>query len=181
MKPNTIIKSITLLLSWLTLSPLLLILDGRWKLLPKWLRVVLFVLSPLMLILYIVIGVVAYLGYRDYWRKHHFVRRQVIENITGVKMPKFKLVEYEKGNTFFNGDYSDYFTLEFKGLPDSTFYQNLRDNGFDYYEGCYHFYLNWGSGLVEDEVVPKGESGNYGFSMTICEGEKRFTINAGEL
>lgn len=181
MKPNTIIKSITLLLSWLTLSPLLLILDGRWKLLPKWLRVALFVLSPLMLILYIVIGVVAYLGYQEYWRKHHFVRRQVIENITGVKMPKFKLVEYEKRNGFFNRDYLDSFILEFREMPDSTFYQTLRDNGFEYYDGCYHFYRNWGSGLVEDEVVPKGESGNYDFSMTICEDDKQFTIRVLDL
>lgn len=41
---------IALFLSWLTLSPLLLILDNRWKLLPKWLRIVLFVLSPMMLV-----------------------------------------------------------------------------------------------------------------------------------
>lgn len=45
-----ILKVIALSLSWLTLSPLLLVLDGRWKLLPKWLRIVLFVLSPMMLV-----------------------------------------------------------------------------------------------------------------------------------
>lgn len=48
-KQNTILKAIVLFASWLTLSPLLLILDGRWKLLPKWLRIVLFVFSPLVL------------------------------------------------------------------------------------------------------------------------------------
>ena len=47
-------KAVALVISWLTLSPLLLILDGRWKLLPKWLRIVLFVVSPMMLILYII-------------------------------------------------------------------------------------------------------------------------------
>ena len=41
-KATTILKGTALAVSWLTLSPLLLILDGRWKLLPKWLRVVLF-------------------------------------------------------------------------------------------------------------------------------------------
>ena len=46
-KPNTLLKSIVLAAFWLTLSPLLLILDGRWKLLPKWLRIV---LSPMMLV-----------------------------------------------------------------------------------------------------------------------------------
>ena len=49
MKKHIVFKSIALFFSWLTLSPLLLILDGRWKLLPKWLRIVLFVLSPMML------------------------------------------------------------------------------------------------------------------------------------
>jgi hypothetical protein len=38
------------LFCWLTLSSLLFILDGRWKLLPKWLCIVLFVLSPMMLV-----------------------------------------------------------------------------------------------------------------------------------
>lgn len=45
------VKYTALLLSYLTLSPLLLILDRRWQLLPKWLRITLFVLSPLMLII----------------------------------------------------------------------------------------------------------------------------------
>lgn len=43
------LKCIVLAISWLTLSPLLLIMDGRWKLLPKWLRIVLFVVSPMMI------------------------------------------------------------------------------------------------------------------------------------
>ena len=54
MKNKTLVKgleSIVLAVSWLTLSPLLLILDGRWKLLPKWLRIVLFIISPMMIIL----------------------------------------------------------------------------------------------------------------------------------
>ena len=57
MRKNMLIKAIALLLSWLTLSPLMLILDGRWKLLPKWLRILLFVLSPMMLIVYAVAGI----------------------------------------------------------------------------------------------------------------------------
>ena len=59
-----ILKIISLILSWATLSPLLLILDGRWKLLPKWLRIVLFVLSPMMLV---IIAAVAFLCYAYYW------------------------------------------------------------------------------------------------------------------
>ena len=61
-------------------------------------------------------------------------------------------------------------------MPDSAFFQTLRDKGFDYYDGCFHFQLNWGSGLVKDDVVPKGEKSNYDYSMTICEGEKTATV-----
>ncbi|MBQ6101630.1 MAG: hypothetical protein IJK36_08530 [Bacteroidales bacterium] len=55
------LKCIVLAISWLTLSPLLLIMDGRWKLLPKWLRIVLFIISPMMIVL-VLIGLV-YVGY----------------------------------------------------------------------------------------------------------------------
>ena len=175
----------------------MLILDGRWKLLPRWPRIILFLLSPMMLLVYLAVSIIAYFSYQDYWRKHHFVRPQVIENVTGVKMPKYKVVKRNLGSGPFdrlNGnkkhktrieawalDQQDTFVLEFKDDPDSTFYQSLQSNGFDKFDDCYHFQLNWGSGLVKDEVVPRGEKGNYGYSMTICEGDKRFTIRVMEL
>ncbi len=93
MRRHVLIKAIALFLSWFTLSPLMLILDGRWKLLPKWLRVVLFVLSPMMLV---VIAVAAFWGYDYYseqYMQHHFVRRRVVENITGVSFPRYKVVD----------------------------------------------------------------------------------------
>ena len=112
-------------------------------------------------------------------------------------MPKYKVVKRNLGSGPFdrlNGnkkhktrieawalDQQDTFVLEFKDDPDSTFYQSLQSNGFDKFDDCYHFQLNWGSGLVKDEVVPRGEKGNYGYSMTICEGDKRFTIRVMEL
>jgi hypothetical protein len=178
-KQNAILKAFVLVVSWFTLSPLLLIFDGRWKLLPKWLRILLFLLSPLMLVVFFVLGIIAYFHYQDYWRKNHFVKPWVIENITGVKMPKYKVIERNlKGGLC---DHYDTFILEFKETPDSTFFQTLRDKDFDYYDGCYHFHLNLGSGLVKDEVVPKGEKGNYDYSMTICEGAKTFTVRVMEL
>ena len=176
---SCIIKGTALAASWLTLSPLLLILDGRWKLLPKWLRIVLFVLSPLMLVVFFVLGIMAYFYYQDYWRKYHFVRPRVIENITGVKMPKYKVIE----RNFKGGlrDHYDTFVLEFNETPDSAFFQTLREKDFDYYDSCYYFQRNWGSGLDKDEVVPKGEKGNYDYTMTICEGEKTATVRVMEL
>lgn len=84
MNKHLSIKSIVLFLSWLTLSPFLLILDGRWKLLPKWLRILLFVLSPMMLVVIAVAAFWSYDYYLEYYMQHHFVRRSVVENITGV-------------------------------------------------------------------------------------------------
>ena len=177
-KQNTILKAIVLVVSWFTLSPLVLILDGRWKLLPKWLRILLFLLSPLMLVVLFVLGIMGYFYYQDYWREHHFVRPRVIENITGVRMPKYKVIERNLEQAI---DYEDTFVLEFKEMPDSSFYQRLRNNGFDHRDGCYYFHLNWGSGLDKDEVVPKGEKGNFDYTMTICEGEKTATVRVMEL
>ena len=179
MKKHIFLKSIALFLSWITISPLLLVLDGRWKLLPKWLRIVLFVLSPLMLVVLLTIGILSYFYYLDYWRKNHFVRPRVIENITEVKMPKYNVIERNLRGGL--RDQYDTFILEFKETPDNAFFQTLRNKGFDYYDGCYHFQRNWGSGLVNDEAVPKGEKGNYDYSMTICEGEKTVTVRVMEL
>lgn len=175
---SIILKSVALALSWLTISPLLLVLDHRWQLLPTWLRIVLFVLSPMTLVVLFVLGIMGYFYYQDYWREHHFVRPRVIENITGVRMPKYKVIERNLEQAI---DYEDTFVLEFKDMPDSSFYQRLRNNGFDYYDGCYCFHLNWGSGMVKDEVVPKGEKGNYDYTLMICEGEKTFTVRVMEL
>lgn len=179
MKKHIFLESIALFFSWLTLSPLLLILDGRWKLLSKWLRIVLFVLSPLVLVVLLAIGILSYSYYLDYWRENHFVRPRVIENITEVKMPKYNVIERNLRGGL--RDHYDTFILEFKETPDSAFFQTLRDKGFDYHDGCYHFQRNWGSGLVKDEVVPKGEKGNYDYSMMICEGEKTITVRVMEL
>lgn len=178
-KLNTILKAIVLVASWLTLSPLLLILDSRWKLLPKWLRIVLFVLSPLMLVVLFVLGILAYFYYQDYWRKNHFVRPRVIENITGVRMPKYKVID----RSFKGGlrDHYDTFILEFNETPDSAFFQSLHDKDFDYNDSCYYFQRNWGLGLDKNEVVPKGEKGNYDYTMTIYKGEKTVTVRVMEL
>lgn len=73
------------------------------------------------------------------------------------------------------------FVLEFNETPDSAFFQTLRDKGFDYYDSCYRFQRNWGSGLVKDEIIPKGEKGNCDYTMTICEGEKTAAVRVMEL
>lgn len=118
-------KYIAIFLSYLTLSPLLLILDRKWNLLSKWLRITLFILSPFMLV---VVGVIVCLGvywYQYYYPKHHFVKPSVIENITGIKLPKYKVIEYDMGEEYSNGYYPQKYVMEFKNIPSEEFYQEL--------------------------------------------------------
>ena len=170
MRKHVLIKAIALLLSWFTFSPLLLILDGRWKLLPKWLRVVLFVLSPMMLIIVVVLALLVQADY-SYYSRRHFVKSDVIENITGVSFPKYTVVERRS-------IWCDYFMLEFERMPDEAFYKEL-DEHFDSFEpGKYSYSAIWGNGIE----APKGESDqeDISFSIDIERGSKTFHIRVGE-
>ncbi len=170
MRKHVLIKAIALLLSWFTFSPLLLILDGRWKLLPKWLRIVLFVLSPMMLIIVVVLALLVQADY-SYYSRRHFVKSDVIENITGVSFPKYTVVERRS-------IWCDYFMLEFERMPDEAFYKEL-DEHFDCFEpGKYSYSAIWGNGME----APKGESDqeDISFSIDIERGSKTFHIRVGE-
>ena len=176
---TNILKGTALAVSWLTLSPLLFILDGEWKLLPIWLRIVLFVLSPLVLIVLAMLVLWGYVSYPEYHMKHHFVKRRVVENITGVKFPKYKVLnqgeEWECFSRSLEHTYD--FTLEFKKMPDEDFYEKL-DEHFDCLEvGKYSYSAIWGNGIE----APKGESDDddISFSVDIERGSKTFQIRVG--
>ena len=175
---SKMLKGTALAVSWLTLSPLLLILDGRWKLLPRWLRIVLFVFSPLVLVVVVVAGLWGYSNYPEYYMKHHFVKRRVVENITGVRFPEYKVVNRgEEWRCFCRFPEHAYdFTLEFYKMPDDEFYKKL-DEHFDCFEpGGYSFSAIWGNGLE----APKGESDedDISFSIDIKKDSKTFQIRA---
>lgn len=200
-KTTTIIfKAVALAVSWLTLSPLLLILDGRWRLLPKWLRVVLFLVSPMLVIVYVLAAFLCYAYYWDYYYpRHHFVRPRVVENIIGMPLPRYKVVEYDKDRRSFNGDYSDGFKLEFRKEPDDEFFNEL-DKHFRQYvptrqqldsipndeiyifspraeikdSTLYSLERWWGNGVE----APKGEleRDNIIYTITIERGSKVFHI-----
>ena len=179
-KPNTLLKSMVLAASWLTLSPLLLIFDGRWKLLPKWLRIVLFVLSPMMLIVMAVAAFWGYDYYSEHYMQHHFVKRRVVENITGVSLPRYKVVDRGEEWVCFgrSPEHTYDFTLEFKKTPDEDFYEKLAEH-FDCFEpGKYSYSAIWGNGME----APKGESDkdDISFSIDIERGSKTFHIRVGE-
>ena len=198
------LKGVALGISWLTLSPLLLILDGRWKLLPKWLRVVLFLVSPMMVITYAVAAFLCNAYYWDYYYpRHHYVRPKVVENFIGMPLPRYMVVEYDRDRRSFNGDYSDGFTLEFRKVPDDDFYNEI-DKHFRQYvpnrrqldsissDAIYIFSPRaeikdsilytlerwWGNGVE----APKGESdsGDIIYTIMIERGSKIFYIRVME-
>lgn len=173
-------KALALIISWLTLSPLLLILDGRWKLLPKWLRIVLFMLSPLILLFVAAVAVRGHLHFSEHYLQNHFIKRSVIENITGVGLPKYKVVDHRETWRCFSRfpEHSYDFTMEVKRMPDDTFYKEL-DEHFDCFEpGKYSYSAIWGNGLE----APKGESDedDISFSIDIKRGSKTFYIRVAE-
>lgn len=168
----TTLKAVALAVLWLALSPLMLILDGRWKLLPKWLRIVLFVFSPMILIIVAVAAIWCNDYYSEHYMKHHFVRRRVVENITGIEFPKYKVVNRgEEWRCFGRSPEHAYlFTLEFNKMPEEEFYNKL-DEHFDCFElGEYSYSAIWGNGLE----APKGESDedDIGFSIDVERGSK---------
>ena len=117
----------------------------------------------------------------DYYPRHHFVRPSVIENITGVRLPKYQVIEYDKERRSFQGDYSDELVLKFTETPSDDFYQ-LLNNLFDHRKNSegiteYTFDCIWGNGLP----APKGESeyDDYTFHIEIPKDSKTFYIEVG--
>ena len=130
----------------------------------------------------VVIGVAVLWGYgyySEYYIRHHFVKRRVIENITGVRLPRYKvIVRGEEWECFSRSPEHTYdFTLEFKKMPDEDFYEKL-DEHFDRFEpGKYSYSAIWGNGIE----APKGESDDDDISFTIDieRGSKTFQIRVG--
>ena len=133
-----------------------------------------------MLLLVAAVAFRSYIYYSEHYVQHHFIKRRVIENITGVRFPKYKVVN--RGETWRCSrpfpEHSYDFTLEFKRIPDEAFYKEL-DGHFDCFEtGKYSYSAIWGNGLE----APKGESNkdDISFSIDIERGSKTFHIRVAE-
>ena len=122
-----------------------------------------------------------FLGYLGYERKYSFLDKDRIERITEVRLPDFKLIEYNKGRTGFNGDYSDHLTIEFKDSLTNEFYAALdslvEKEVWNKRENRYSFSAMWGNGLP----APKGENKeeDITFSITIEKGTNTAEIRTG--
>ena len=151
-----IIKSIALILSWVIFSPLFLFLTYRWKMLKKWLRWLLTVVSPFFIILYIVI-VGLYIFSIDLTPRDdkYFSNEKRLEKITGVRFKVKKVVDYRiigKQNRL--GDYMATTKVLLKRRPDYSKLDSLSKIGkWQKTDRGYHFSTIWGNGLD----APEGE------------------------
>lgn len=106
-----------------------------------------------------------------------------IERITGVRVPQYDIIEYHEGNRYFNGDFEDRFTLEFKTMPSEEMFDEIDKMittgkiGWKRDGKKYSFSAMWGNGFP----APKGEreEDDGMFSITITRGEKDGIITHG--
>lgn len=174
---------LTLLLSWMTISPLFIYLGSRWKLIGKRIRIFLFLISPFMLMFYLIIFLFALQGYIDYERKHRFANNEDIERITGVVFPELRIVEYKKGRVSFNGDYCDNKTLEMEeDLSESTYHyldsiSNSANTNWRKRDDVYIFDIMWGNGFPAPEGEDEEDDGT--LYLSFKKGSKIINLSCG--
>ena len=112
--------------------------------------------------------------------QHHFVRHRVVENITGVSLPRYKVVDRGEEWVCF-GRFPEHtydFTLEFKKMPGDDFYKKLDEHFACHEPGKYSYSAIWSNGIE----APKGESDkdDINFFIGIARASKKFHIRVGE-
>ena len=177
------IQWLTLLLSWLTLSPIFFYLARKWQLIGKKVRMLLLLISPLMLIGYFILFLLALQEYYDYQRKYRFANNETIERITGVSFPKLSIIDYEKGDAGFLGDYNDMLTLEMKyDLSESTYHYldsviSVGNTKWHKRNDEYIYCTVWGNGLPAPEG--ENEEEDIMFSLSFKAGSKIINLSHG--
>lgn len=138
-----------------------------------------FLYAVVLLPIFLVVVVVIACAIGEMSRRHQFDNAKTLSRITEVKFPKFKVVEYEKGRTSFNGDYRDELVLEFKEIPSEEFYTSLAEsaNWNIKNDSTYYYSRVWGNGLP----APPGEDDEEDMSINIQikRGTKRFYVGYG--
>lgn len=91
---------------------------------------------------------------------------------------------HDEGDRSFGGDFTDYYTMEFKETPSQEFYSALEQkckekdsrwsNG---YRGEYCFDWMWGNGMPAPEG--ESESSDEFIGIKITKGNKEFEIKVG--
>ena len=129
-------------------------------------------------LLIVVLGFYVY--YEWIWEEWSPAR---IERITGVRIPKYKIIDDNRGERGFNGDHMDDFTFEFKTMPPDELFDEIDkmiltgNTGWKKEGNRYSFSVVWGNGIP----APKGEKEEDDgiFGITITRGEKTGVIRSG--
>ena len=129
-------------------------------------------------LLFLILASYAY--YEWIWKEWPVER---IERVTGVSVPSYKIIETNKGNRAFTGDYEDSFEIEFKDMPSDELFDEIDrmiasgNTGWRREGNRYSFSVIWGNGLP----APKGESeqNDRTFELIITRGEKVGEIKSG--
>ena len=122
----------------------------------------------------------AYIYIEWFWQEWSPAR---IERITGIRVPKYNVIEYEQGKRHFTGDFMDMYEIEFQTIPSDELFDKIDKiietgkTGWNKEGSDYIFNCIWGNGYP----APKGESDDEDmiFGITITRGEKHATIRHG--
>lgn len=147
----------------------------------KGIKIVCNTITLLPFLLVVVLAIYFTMG--EIWHRHRFDDAKTLTRITEVEFSKFKVIDRERGDRSFHGDYSDELILEFKEMPSEEFYTSieaLADSTDWYIEGdsIYCYYRMWGNGMP----APKGEDDEEDMflNIEIKRGDKQFHVNYGE-
>ena len=121
-----------------------------------------------------------YVYYEWFWQEWSPAR---IERITGIRVPKYNVIEYDQGERHFTGDFMDRYKIEFQTIPSEEMFDEIDrlietgKTGWHKDGNEYTFKSIWGNGYP----APKGESDDEDiiFGITITKGEKQATIRHG--
>ena len=178
-----IIRWLTLLCSWLTLSPLFLYLARKWKMIGKKVSILLLMISPLMLIAYLIITLCTVYVYFEYIKGNRFADNEVIERITGVPFPELEIIDRGNGTRGIHGGYTDRLTLEMEeNLSERTYHHldsiiECNNTRWRKENDEYHFYALWGNGYPAPEG--ENEEDDVFFSLSMKKESKVVTIEYG--
>lgn len=196
---NKIIQWLICVLAWLTISPLFYYLSGKWKLFNNKLRIFLLLISPLFLICYTTIILCSSSSRNFNFRELEYAYKEIVcivsfsrskytdkealLRITKACFPDFKVVNYQKGEKSFQGDYTNEAVIEFETVPSDLFYReidslvNIPESGWGKNEQHYYYSRMWGNGLP----APEGEDDEEDMCLSISfdKGCRQATITFG--
>ena len=122
----------------------------------------------------------SYIYYEWIWEEWPIER---IERITGVRVPKFAIIERHEGERHFTGDYLDTLIIEFESIPSDELFEEIDSLIASYSTkwekngSVYSYSTFWGNGYP----APKGESeaADGIFKITLTKGSKYGQIEDG--